>query len=93
MNNKSYNQIWEQFQMMFPEFKKSVKEWTKDQFNKNWRTILIALKNGCRIYFGTFKVDDDQEWSWIATIDMSDKTKTKLGVYPEDEAEGVEVKE
>lgn len=78
MNNKSYQQIYDKFNELFPEFKKSVKTWGKCQFDSEIRMVGIMLKNGCWIYFGTVK--DSDEWTWCAQLDMSDKTKLKLGI-------------
>lgn len=83
MNNKSYQQIFDHFNELFPEFKQSVKDWSKCQFDNEIRMVQIQLKNGCYIYFGTMR-DEDSEWTWIANLDMSDKTKEKLGVTAEE---------
>ena len=82
MNNKSYQQLHDEFEAMFPEFVKSVKDWTKLCFDKETRMVQFLLKNGCYILFGTMR-DTDGEWTWIANLDMSDKTKEKLGVEVE----------
>ena len=86
MNNKSYQQIFDQFVEFFPEFKQSVKTWGKCKFDSEMRIVAIALKNGCWIYFGTVKDGDD--WVWNAHLDMSDKTKLKLGIDMDTDTEG-----
>lgn len=82
MSNKSYQQIFDHFNELFPEFKQSVKEWGKCQFDSEIRMVHISLKNGCYIYFGTTR-GEDGEWTWSANLDMSDKTKEKLGITEE----------
>ena len=89
ISNKSYGKIYEAFELLFPEFKKSVKEWTKMAFDKEERSIHILLKNGCGMNFGTVK-DGDGEWTWNCMLDPSDKTKEKLGIVTDDEDEPTE---
>ena len=84
MDNKSYQQIYNKFEECFPEFKQSIKEWKKCQFDKEARMVKVNFKNGCCVYFGTMK-DEDGEWTWIANLDMCDKTKEKMGILPEEE--------
>ncbi len=83
MENKSYQQLYGKFNELFPEFKQSVKSWEKCQFDSEVRMVQIQLKNGCYIYFGTMR-DEDSDWTWIANLDMSEKTKEKLGVTEEE---------
>lgn len=77
MNNRSYQQIFDQFNVMFPEFKKDLDGWFKSIFNKENRGIVIRLKNGCYIFFGTIR-DENNNWIWVAYLDMSNETKRKL---------------
>lgn len=84
MDNKFYQLIFDYFNELFPEFKQSVKDWAKCQFDSEERLVRISLKNGCYIFFGTTKGADDK-WVWHANLDMSDKTKLKLGVTREEE--------
>lgn len=83
MNNKSYQQIFDQFNVMFPEFTQNIVGWDKCLFKNDVRMVVIRLENGCYIYFGTTK-DDDDEWTWIASLYMSDKTQEILGVTAEE---------
>lgn len=87
LSNKSYKSIYSSFEMLFPEFKQSVKEWTKSEFNKKNRLIHILLENGCSIEFGTMRhgKNGHAEWVWAAMLDMSKKIKEKLRVTVEEE--------
>lgn len=83
MNNKSYQQIFDRFGVMFPEFKEDINDWYKSTFTKEVRGVIIQLKNGCYIFFGTIR-DDDDKWTWVAYLDMSNETKQKLDVTTEE---------
>lgn len=83
MNNKSYQQIFDQFGVMFPEFSEDIIRWHRLSFNKEVRDIVLWLKNGCSIIFGTIR-DEDENWMWIASLDMSNETKQKLEVKTEE---------
>lgn len=83
MNNRSYQQIFDQFGVMFPEFSEEIDAWFTSIFNKENRGVVIRLKNGCYIFFGTIR-DEDNNWTWVAYLDMSDETKQKLEVKTEE---------
>lgn len=74
----SYQDIYESFLNLFPEWKQSVKNWVKDGFAPVRRTVLITMKNGIQIRFGCYK-EEDGEWTWAGYIVPSQKTKDKLG--------------
>lgn len=75
----SYDNLYASFVNLLPEWKQSVKEWSKDHFDKNRRTILVTMKNGIMIRFGCYREDDNQ-WTWQAFVVPSIKTQEKLGI-------------
>ena len=84
----SYQDIFENFKELFPEWVKSIKEWSKDGFNSVRRTILVTLKNGIQIRYGCRK-ENDGEWVWSANAIPSEKTKKELGFQKIPKKEGV----
>lgn len=77
ISNKSYEKIFESFQFVYPELKKSIEEWHKDEFTKETRTIGITLKNGIRIIFGSMR-DENNEWDWFAVMNPSKKNEESM---------------
>ena len=86
LSNTSYSNIYASFETLFPEFKQSVKEWTKSEFNKETRLVHILLENGCSIEFGTMKDEKNgySEWVWVGMLDMSKRIKEKLNITVEE---------
>lgn len=85
VKNTSYQNLFDSFVNVFPEWKNSVKEWKKDEFSKHRRTILITMKNGICIRFGSYITEDGGAWVWSTYAIPSDKTREKFGFESFDE--------
>lgn len=83
VNSSSYEKIFETFQRLFPEFKRSIAKWDKEIYNTTARYINILLKNGCTIRFGCFRNDRNIKWTWTSSLDFSEKTKEKYVITKE----------
>ena len=76
----SYQDIYDSFENLFPEWIKGIKEWAKDGFNSTRRTILVTMKNGIRIRFGCYK--EEGNWVWQGFVLPSEKACKKHDIAP-----------
>lgn len=83
VNSSSYEKIFETFQRLFPEFKRSIAGWEKGNMTSTRRNIDVQLKNGCSIHFGCFREDKASKWTWVSYLDFSEKTKEKYVISKE----------
>lgn len=88
LNCSSYDKLYESFLHLYPELKKSVKEWAKDGFTAKRRSVLVTLNNGIRIRFVAQKCGEDKKYAYIGYLNLSEATMAKYKVVAAEDGDG-----